>query len=94
MKNRVAIITGASRGIGRATAIALAAEGVKVVVDYYSDQELNAEDVVADIIRNNGVAIKFKADVRKEVEIKSLQVGEFGFDLGVDDGGPVLDRSF
>lgn len=96
MKNKVAIVTGASRGIGRATAMALAAEGVKVVVDYYNDQELNAENVVADIVRNNGVAIKFKADVRQEMEIKSLvdfTLAQYGqIDFIINNAGIVYDK--
>ena len=71
LSEQVAIVTGASRGIGRATAIALAATGVKVVVNYAQSSGA-AEEVVQEIQNNGGKAIALKADVSKTEEVDSL----------------------
>jgi 3-oxoacyl-[acyl-carrier protein] reductase len=71
LSEQVAIVTGASRGIGRATAIALAATGVKVVVNYAQSSGA-AEEVVQEIEKNDGNAIAIKADVSKTEEVDSL----------------------
>lgn len=57
-----AIVTGAVRGIGRATAVRLARDGFKVVVNYRGDAEL-AEAVVREIVERGGTAIALRADV-------------------------------
>lgn len=69
LEGRVALVTGASRGIGRATALALSREGAKVVVNYNRERE-RAEMVVDEIRRMGGEAFSFKADVgdRRMVE--------------------------
>jgi len=69
--DKVAIITGGSRGIGRATAIAAAARGFKVVVGYASNQAA-ANDVVSTIEARNGKAIAVKCDVGHESDILAL----------------------
>ena len=69
--DEVAIITGGSRGIGRATAIAAAARGFRVVVCYASDEQA-AREVVARIEANNGKAIAVKCDVSEERDIIAL----------------------
>jgi len=73
LEGKVAIVTGASRGIGRAIAVALASEGAKVVVNYASSASA-AEAVVAEInsLDNGSEAIAFPADVSKEAEVDSL----------------------
>ena len=71
LSEQVAIVTGASRGIGRATAIALAATGVKVVVNYAQSSGA-AEEVVKEIEKSGGNAIAIKADVSKTEEVDSL----------------------
>ena len=73
LENQVAIVTGASRGIGRAIAVALASEGAKVVVNYASSASA-AEAVVAEInsLGNGSEAIAVPADVSKEAEVDSL----------------------
>ena len=71
LSEQVALVTGASRGIGRATAIALAATGVKVVVNYAQSSGA-AEAVVTEIEKNGGNAIALKADVSKTEEVDSL----------------------
>ncbi len=62
LNGKVAIVTGASRGIGRAIAQVLAAEGAKVVVNYNSSTQ-EAEEVVNQIKTDGGEAIALKADV-------------------------------
>ena len=69
--DRVVGITGGSRGIGRATAIAAAARGFRVVVGFASN-EAAAKDVVAAVERNNGKAVAVKCDVASETEILAL----------------------
>jgi NAD(P)-dependent dehydrogenase (short-subunit alcohol dehydrogenase family) len=69
--DRVAIITGGSRGIGRATALAAAARGFRVVVGYASNQTA-ANEVVSMIESSNGKAIAVKCDVGSEQDILSL----------------------
>ncbi len=71
LTNRVAIVTGASRGIGAAIALAFAAEGAAVVVNYLSRKE-DAETVVAEIQRQGGRAIAFQADVTDESAVRRL----------------------
>src|SRR5277367_5385633 len=71
LTDKVAIITGGSRGIGRATALAAAARGFRVVVGYASNQKA-AEDVVSQIEARNGKAIAAKCDVGAEADILAL----------------------
>jgi NAD(P)-dependent dehydrogenase (short-subunit alcohol dehydrogenase family) len=75
----VAIVTGGSRGIGRATALAAASRGYKVVVGYASN-EAAANEVVAKIAGSNGNAIAVKCDVGNEADILALfkQADDFG----------------
>lgn len=69
--NKVAIVTGASKGIGASIAKYFAAEGAKVVVNYASSKE-GAEKVVTNITENGGTAIAIKADVSKATEVSQL----------------------
>jgi len=71
LEGKVAIVTGASRGIGRATAIALAAEGAKVVVNYASSNSAAAQ-VVAEITAMGSEAIALAADVSKADQVDAL----------------------
>ena len=70
-EGQVAVVTGASRGIGRAIAIALASEGAKVVVNYASSTSA-AEEVVNMIKEKGGEAIALHADVSHEAQVESL----------------------
>ncbi|MBV8385723.1 MAG: SDR family NAD(P)-dependent oxidoreductase, partial [Acidimicrobiia bacterium] len=63
MGGRVALVTGGSRGIGAATAMALARDGHRVAVTYSKDQD-GADDVVADLDRICGGGLAVRADVR------------------------------
>jgi 3-oxoacyl-[acyl-carrier protein] reductase len=71
LEGKVAIVTGASRGIGQATALALAAQGASVVVNYASSSGA-ADGVVAKIQAMGGQAIAVKADVSKEAEVEAM----------------------
>ena len=68
---KVALVTGASRGIGRATARVFAREGGIVVVNYVARQE-DADRVVADIRAEGGQALAVRADVSREAEARAL----------------------
>jgi 3-oxoacyl-[acyl-carrier protein] reductase len=68
---KVAIVTGSSRGIGRAIALLLAAQGAKVIVNYSGNLEA-AEKVVQEIEKEGGVAVAIRADISKVAEIELL----------------------
>ncbi|UGA43340.1 SDR family oxidoreductase [Bradyrhizobium quebecense] len=78
MTDKVVVITGGSRGIGRATALAAAARGYRVVVGYASNQAA-ANEVVAAIEAKNGKAIAVKCDVGSEQDILALFKAADGF---------------
>jgi 3-oxoacyl-[acyl-carrier protein] reductase len=71
LDGQVAIVTGASRGIGRAVAIALASEGAKVVVNYASSSQA-ADAVVAEIQGMGSEAIAVQADVGQAEQVDAL----------------------
>ncbi len=78
MTDKVVVITGGSRGIGRATALAAAARGYRVVVGYATNQAA-ADEVVAAIEAKNGKAIAVKCDVGSEADILALFKAADGF---------------
>jgi 3-oxoacyl-[acyl-carrier protein] reductase len=71
LKDKVAVVTGASKGIGASIAKHFAAEGAKVVVNYASSKE-GADSVVKEITDNGGIAIAVQADVSKEADVTRL----------------------
>lgn len=71
LDGKVAIVTGASRGIGKAIVLQLAAEGARVVVNYTSSPE-KAEAVVHAITEENGEAVAIQADISKLDEVERL----------------------
>src|SRR6201989_877240 len=71
LANKVAVITGASKGIGAGIAKSLAAEGAAVVINYASAKE-GAEKVVAEIEADGGKAVAVQGDVSKAADIKRV----------------------
>jgi 3-oxoacyl-[acyl-carrier protein] reductase len=71
LANKVAVVTGASKGIGAGIAKALAAEGAAVVVNYASSKE-GADRVVAEITGKGGKAIAVQGDVSKQADISKV----------------------
>jgi 3-oxoacyl-[acyl-carrier protein] reductase len=71
LTNQVAVVTGASKGIGADISKALAAEGASVVVNYASSKE-GADRVVKEITANGGKAVAVQADVSKQSDITRL----------------------
>jgi 3-oxoacyl-[acyl-carrier protein] reductase len=95
LKDQFAIVTGASRGIGRATALELVRAGAGVVVNYRTRQE-DAERLVAEISELGGRAAAFPADVASEADVKKLvdfAMRQFGkIDVLVCNAGIVRDQ--
>jgi 3-oxoacyl-[acyl-carrier protein] reductase len=71
LSNKVAVVTGASKGIGAGIAKGLAAEGAAVVVNYASSKE-GAERVVADIVKAGGKALAVQGDVSKASDVQRI----------------------
>jgi len=90
LKDKISLVTGSSRGIGRAVALAYAKEGAKVVVNYTSNEKA-ANEVVKAIEKMDSQAIAVKADVAKKSETERLvQAGidQFGrIDILVNNAG-------
>ena len=78
MTDKAVIITGGSRGIGRATALAAAARGFRVVVGYVSNKNA-ADEVVAAIKAKGGMAIAVQCDIASEQDILALFKASDGF---------------
>src|ERR1700761_5800657 len=79
LKNRVAVVTGGASGIGRATALALAARGVKLVIaDLNGD---GAAQAASEIAAGGGEALGLRCDVAEEAamtELRDAALGRFG----------------
>ncbi|MEN9871046.1 MAG: hypothetical protein RLZZ171_2034 [Cyanobacteriota bacterium] len=94
LKDQVAIITGASRGIGKAAALALVTQGAKVVINYARSNDA-AEATVKEITDAGGEAIAVQADVSQSAEVDNLiktTLDKFGrIDVLVNNAGITKD---
>jgi len=97
LKGKVAIVTGSSRGIGKAVAERFARDGAKVVVNYVRNKKA-ADAVVVGIRKAGGEAVAVKADVSKRADAERLiksAIKAFGrLDIVVSNAGIVIDRPF
>ena len=92
---KVALVTGASSGIGRAAAVMLAANGARVAINFHRN-EAGAEATRKEVTDAGGNAIIIQADVARTSEVKSLvdqTVAEFGpIDILVNNAGSLVER--
>lgn len=97
LQNKVALITGSSRGMGKAIALLFAKEGARVIINY-KQSEKKANEVVKEIIKINSEAIAIKADISDEKQVKEMvsqAVKKFGrIDILVNNAGIVFDVPF
>lgn len=97
LQNKTALITGSSRGIGRAIALDFAKQGANSVINYVNDEK-SASNVVDEISQLGMQAIAVKADVSNENDVKALienAVSKFGkIDILVNNAGIAIDVPF
>ena len=97
LENKIALITGASSGIGKAIALRFGYEGSHVIVNYLNNEEA-ADQVVQKIKAEGGSAAKIMADISREDEVKNMFSyikNQFGrLDILVNNAGRQKDRNF
>lgn len=95
LKNKVALVTGASRGIGRAIALTLSGYGAIVVVNYCGSKD-KADEVVNQIKENGGTAVAYQADIADFEAVKTMFsdiIKEYGrIDILVNNAGITRDN--
>jgi len=95
LKDKVALVTGASRGLGKAIALQLAAEGARVTVNYMKNAD-QAEGVVKEIISRGGNAAAMRADITSLPEVEKMVDSlyeQFGrIDILVNNAGVTKDE--
>ena len=96
-KDKIVLVTGASRGIGKATALEYGKEGATVIVNFREEQH-KAEEVVKQIESNGGTAIAHQADVSQEDQVQKMVdfiIEKFGrIDILINNAGIVIDKPF
>jgi 3-oxoacyl-[acyl-carrier protein] reductase len=96
LRNRVALVTGGSRGIGRAVALALAEAGAAVVINY-RERGREALSVAETIVKNGGRALEFRADVSNGDAVRTMahqieqQLGSI--DILINNAGAAIVRN-
>lgn len=98
-ENKVVLITGGGRGIGRAMALAFAKEGASVVINYCNTEPVAVLTEISNL--NSGresKVVAIKADISKEEEVKELiskSIEKFGkIDILINNAGIVFDESY
>jgi len=95
LKHKVALVTGSSKGIGKAVAILLAKHGAKVIVNH-SNSSREAEATVNEIVNNGGQAMAIKADVSDKEQVTRLfdqSIAAFGkIDVLVNNAGTMISK--
>jgi 3-oxoacyl-[acyl-carrier protein] reductase len=90
LKDKIALVTGSSRGVGRAVAVAYAREGAKIMINYTSNEKA-AKEVVVEIRNLGGQAEAFRADVAKKADAQAIvqaTIDAFGgIDILVNNAG-------
>lgn len=98
LKDKVALVTGSSRGIGKATVIELASKGCHVVINYFNSEKEAAElkEYVADKYSVRAIAVKADVSVEEEVKVMiETIIKEFGtIDIVVNNAGIAIDNGF
>ncbi|MGF7230686.1 SDR family oxidoreductase [Arachidicoccus sp.] len=99
LQNQIAIVTGASSGIGKSVAKCLALEGAKVVVNYpFEKVKEEAQSVLDDIKQSGGDGIIFQCDVSKEEDVQNMfaqTIQQYGtVDILVNNAGIQVDSPF
>ncbi len=97
LKGKVAVVTGASRGIGRAVAMKFGEEGANVVVNYNSSSQ-EAENVRREIVKKGSDSVVFKADVSNSGDVAKMidaTMAKFGkVDILVNNAGMIFRKKF
>jgi len=97
LKGKIALVTGATSGVGREIALSLAAEGASVAVNYRSTAK-DAETLVSEITHNGGAAKAYQADVADFAAVKAMVeaiVNDFGgVNILINNAGLALRRRF
>ncbi|UMB54938.1 SDR family oxidoreductase [Lutibacter sp. A64] len=95
IQNKVILVTGSSKGIGREVAILLAKNGAKIIVNHSNSQK-EADETVNEIQKNGGEAIAIKADVSDRDQVKQLfdkSIASFGrIDVLVNNAGTMISK--